>query len=159
MNRILMEEILKKMKSGLKRGDNIGNFKVGALFALGSQLEALFYFVGHELGSKFETKQIKEINGIVDNLKQISSEYHLGEIIIKEKADDHITFILKECGSCKDFPETFKSEGTFCSFEAGLFAGIVEKITSKHVFAQELACKLQKGVENCQFIIVLPEEE
>lgn len=159
MDRILMEEILKKMKHSLMNGENIGDFKVGALFALGNQLEAIFYFVGHELGSKFEVNQSSGTDLIIENLKRISADFHLGEILITEKSDDHITFYLENCGSCKEFPNSFSSKNTFCSFEAGLFAGIVEKITNKHTFAQELVCRLQPDIKNCQFMIVIPKDE
>jgi len=157
MNRILLEEILSKMMINLRDGEKIGDFKVGALFALGSQLEAIFYYVGHELGSKFEIKQAKDIDSIILHIEDIAEKYHLGKIIIEEKSEDHITFNLQNCQSCMDFPGTFKSETGFCSFEAGLFAGIVEKITNKHCFSQELACKLQ-GKEHCQFMIVIPND-
>ena len=159
MDRLLMEEILKKMKRSLQNGENIGDFKVGALFALGNQLEAIFYFVGHELGSKFVVSQTSGIDSIIESLKSISSDFHLGDILITEKSDDHITFYLENCGSCKDFPDSFSSKNTFCSFEAGLFAGIVEKITNKHCFAQELVCRLQQDIKNCQFMIVIPNDE
>jgi predicted hydrocarbon binding protein len=157
MNRILLEEILRKMKINLKNGEKIGDFKVGALFALGSQLEAIFYYVGHELGSKFEIEQSKDIDSIITHIEKIAEEYHLGKIMIEEKSEDHITFNLQGCRSCRDFPGTFKSETGFCSFEAGLFAGIVEKITAKHCFSQELSCRLQ-GNESCQFMIVIPND-
>ena len=95
MDRILMEEILKKMKGSLQNGENIGDFKVGALFALGNQLEAIFYFVGHELGSKFVVSQSTGIDSIIESLKRICSDFHLGDILITEKSDDHITFYLE----------------------------------------------------------------
>lgn len=154
-----MEEILKKMKKRLNEGSNIGDFKVGALFALGSQLEAIFYFVGHELGSKFDIDQTNKIEDIIKLLEHISSSYNLGSMSVDEKTNDHITFTLKECGSCRSFPDSFSSKSTFCSFEAGLYAGIVERITNKHCFAQELACKLQEGVKDCQFMIVIPQDD
>ena len=67
MNRILLEQMLEKMKKLLKDGKNIGELKIGALFALGNQLEAIFYFIGHELGSKLDDKL--EENDIAANLK------------------------------------------------------------------------------------------
>lgn len=159
MDRILLEHMLSKMRTGLKNKEDIGNFKIGALFALGSQLEAIFYFVGHELGSKFEVERENDIDKIIEKLKQITQEYNIGEFVLDEKTDDHITFTLKNCNSCKDFPTDFSSKSPFCSFEAGLYAGIVEKMSNKHCFAQEIACKLQSGVGDCQFMIVIPIEE
>ncbi|MBD3352775.1 MAG: hypothetical protein GF364_14905, partial [Candidatus Lokiarchaeota archaeon] len=152
MDRILLEYMLSKMKKGLKQGEDIGNIKIGALFALGSQLEAIFYFVGHELGSKFDVNVIQDQDEIIKNLVRISEEYNLGKFILDESSPDHITFTLDNCNSCRDFPDEFQSESPFCSFEAGVFAGIVERMTNKHCFAQELACKLQKNVSNCQFM-------
>ena len=43
MDRKLLEEMLRKMKMRLLQGEDIGNLKVGALFALGEQLSAIFY--------------------------------------------------------------------------------------------------------------------
>ena len=41
--------------------------------------------------------------------------------------------------------------------EAGLFAGIVERITGKYCFAQELECRLSgKEAHMCKFMIVVP---
>jgi predicted hydrocarbon binding protein len=162
MDRALLEHMLRRMKKQLIDGASIGNLKVGALFALGSQLEAIFYFMGHELGSKigegFEKRETK-VDKIVESLRMIAKEYHLGEFKLEEKTEEHITFDLIHCGSCSDFPPDFTSEATtFCSFEAGLFAGIVEKLTNTHVFAQELACRLQ-GNPSCQFMIVIPKDE
>ena len=74
MNRILLEEILSKMKTNLQNGEKIGDFKVGALFALGSQLEAIFYYVGHELGSKFEIEHAENIDSIISNIKAIGDD-------------------------------------------------------------------------------------
>jgi len=156
---MLLEHMLSKMKEALKRNESIGNLKIGALFALGSQLEAIFYFVGHELGSKFDYSPINSTKELIENLKKISKEYNIGEFTVIEEGDDHITFNLNKCNSCKDFPADFSSDSPFCSFEAGLYAGIVEKLTNKHCFAQELSCRLQKGIDTCQFMIVIPKNE
>ena len=93
----------------LLKGEDIGNLKVGALFALGKQLSAIFYYVGHELGSKIEIENgpITEIDKIIENLSKLCKKYHLGEIIIDEQDNGHITFHLQECNSCKDLPVQF----------------------------------------------------
>ena len=154
-----MESMLGKMKANLLEGKDIGNLKVGALFALGEQLSAIFYYVGHELGSKIDVENgpITEIDEIIEKLIETSNEYHLGNVVIDEKDHSHITFHLDECNSCKDLPETFPTEGSFCSFEAGLFAGIVDRMSNKRCFAQELECRLQ-GKSQCQFMIVIPTD-
>ncbi len=159
MDRNLLEKMLKSMKNKLRNGEDIGNLKVGALFALGKQLEAIFYYVGHELGFKFDVQSVNEVNMIVENLKQICVEFHLGDFIVEEQTPDHITFTLLKCNSCKEYPTEVPTKDTVCSFEAGLFAGIVEKMSNKHCFAQEMSCKLQEGVDNCQFMIVIPQDE
>jgi uncharacterized protein len=157
MNRVLLEQMLKKMKSFLGEGMNIGDLKIGALYALGNQLEAIFYFIGHELGSKLT--ETHESSDIAASLEALTNSYHLGDFILYENEVDHITFGLKECSSCKDID---KSEVNipqgFCSFEAGMYAGIVEKITGKHCFAQELECRLQEAGGICKFMIVIPPE-
>ncbi|MHA1583791.1 MAG: V4R domain-containing protein [Promethearchaeota archaeon] len=155
MNRILLEQMLKKMKELLAEGKSIGDLKIGALYALGNQLEAIFYFIGHELGSTldedFENKPMTEI------IIQLSKKYSLGEALIIENNEEHITFGLKHCSSCRyiDVPEVTVPQG-FCSFEAGLFAGVMEKMTGKHCFAQELECRLQGKSDMCKFMLVMP---
>lgn len=160
MDRKLMEEMLRRMKLRLLEGEDIGNLKVGALFALGEQLSAIFYYVGHELGSKIEIENapITEIDQIIAKFIEITRQYHLGEIIVDEQDKGHITFHLTECNSCKDLPEAIPSDSTFCSFEAGVFAGIVERMSNKRCFAQELECRLQGRASHCQFMIVIPTD-
>ena len=161
MNRILLEQMLQKMRSFLKQGKNIGDLKIGALYALGNQLDAVYYFVGHELGSTIESGKtpIVDTSILIETLKNYSEKYHLGKMIIDEYNDEHITFDLEDCPTCKEIevPSTEISQG-FCSFEAGLFAGLVEKITGKHCFAQELECRLQNKAQNCKFMIVIPSD-
>jgi predicted hydrocarbon binding protein len=148
--------MLEKMKNKLKSGEDIGNLKIGALFALGSQLEAIFYFIGHELGSKIELEH--SISNPVDSIIHVAKQYHLGKVDILEQDAAHISFRLDGCLSCSEIKRPdVKIEQGFCSFEAGLFAGYVEKLTKKHCFAQEIACRLQ-GNGHCDFMIVLPAE-
>ncbi|MBN2155934.1 MAG: hypothetical protein JW776_07820 [Candidatus Lokiarchaeota archaeon] len=160
MDRKLLEEMLRKMKMRLLQGEDIGNLKVGALFALGEQLSAIFYYVGHELGSKIEIRNgpITDIDQIIAKFIEVTKQYHLGQIVIDEKDVGHITFHLAECNSCKDLPTSIPSDNSFCSFEAGVFAGIVEHISNKRCFAQELECRLQGRTSHCQFMIVIPSD-
>ena len=160
MDRKLMEEMLSRMKARLLAGEDIGNLKVGALFALGEQLSAIFYYVGHELGTKIEVDNgpITEIDHIIAKFIEITQKYHLGEVVIDEKDAGHITFHLAVCNSCRDLPVALPSDSSFCSFEAGLFAGIVERMSNKRCFAQELECRLQGRATHCQFMIVIPTD-
>ena len=82
MDRKLMEEMLRRMKLRLLEGEDIGNLKVGALFALGEQLSAIFYYVGHELGSKIEVDNgpITEIDKIIEKFIEISEKYHWAKL-------------------------------------------------------------------------------
>lgn len=158
MNRILLEEMLKKMKQLLEKGDDIGNLKIGALYALGNQLDAIYYFMGHELGGVLEPEILQD-GQIIPALKKLTLKYHLGIFHIEEENAEHITFSLEQCSSCKDIGVTkLQIPQGFCSFEAGLYAGIVEKMTGKHCFAQELECRLQGTASNCKFMIVIPPE-
>jgi predicted hydrocarbon binding protein len=159
MNRILLEGMLKKMKLLLENGTNIGDLKIGALYALGNQLEAIFYFIGHELGSTMDEDTLEKTN-LVEALKKVTEKYHLGVFHFIEENSDHITFGLEHCSSCKDIDiPKIKIQQGFCSFEAGLFAGIVEKMTGKHCFAQELECRLSGDEASmCKFMIVIPND-
>jgi predicted hydrocarbon binding protein len=154
MNRPLLETVLTQMKEGLRAGETIGDLKIAALFALGSQLEAIFYYLGHELASKFDVNPANEPDPIVRQLQDICAKYHLGTIQPTQKTPQQITFTLAN-GYSTRFVKTdqLRTQNTFCSFEAGLFAGLVEKMTKNHVFAQEINCKCQ-GKPACEFMVV-----
>ena len=64
MDRQLLSKILTQMKNHLKVGKEIGDMKVGALLALGHQLEAIFYYLGHELGTFLNIKQGQDVSKI-----------------------------------------------------------------------------------------------
>ncbi len=154
MNRQLLETVLSQMKEGLRAGEAIGDLKIAALFALGSQLEAIFYYLGHELASKFDVNPANKPDKIVQQLQDVSSKFHLGTIQPTQQTDQQITFSLANGYSTRFIKsEQLHTQNTFCSFEAGLFAGLVEKMTKNHVFAQEINCKCQ-GKPACEFMVV-----
>ena len=159
MDRKLLSKILTQMKKHLKDGREIGDMKVGALLALGHQLEAIFYYLGHELGTILKVRQLKEVSQIPDGLKEIIKEFNLGEMEITESSDEIIQLRLKGHSSIKDLlNKGIKTEGSFCAFEAGLLAGIVEHMTNIHCFAQEVDCGLQSGNAYCEFMIVFQKD-
>jgi len=159
MDRQLLSKILTQMKTHLKSGKEIGDMKVGALLALGHQLEAIFYYLGHELGTTLNVKQVKDVNKIPDELKALVKEYNLGKIDITDSSDEIIQLTLADHSSIKDLiNKGIKTEGSFCSFEAGLLAGIVERMTNIHCFAQEVNCSLQTGKNYCEFMIVFQKD-
>ena len=159
MDRQLLSKILTQMKTHLKSGKEIGDMKVGALLALGHQLEAIFYYLGHELGTTLNVKQVTDVNNIPDELKALVQEYNLGKIEIIDSSDEIIQLKLGEHSSIKDLiNKGIKTEGSFCSFEAGLLAGIIERMTNIHCFAQEVNCSLQTGENYCEFMIVFQKE-
>lgn len=159
MDRQLLSKILTQMKTHLKSGKQIGDMKVGALLALGQQLEAIFYYLGHELGTTLNVKQVKDVDKIPDELKRLIQEYNLGEIDITDSSDEIIQLTLADHSSIKDLiNKGIKTKGSFCSFEAGLLAGIVERMTNIHCFAQEVNCSLQTGKSFCEFMIVFQKD-
>ncbi|MHA1411385.1 MAG: hypothetical protein ACTSO4_02115 [Promethearchaeota archaeon] len=159
MDRQLLSKILTQMKKHLKAGKEIGDLKVGALLALGHQLEAIFYYLGHELGTYFKVKQVNDVKLVPEMLKKIISEYHIGTAEIIDSSEEIIQLRLRDHSSIKDLiNKDIKSEGNFCSFEAGLLAGIVEHMISSHCFAQEVSCSLQTGEKYCEFMIVFQED-
>jgi len=96
---------------------------------------------------------------IPEELKKIVLDYNIGEIIIKEATEEIITLNLKRHSSTKDLiGKGIKSDGNFCSFEAGMLAGIVERMTNTHCFAQELNCSVQTGDDFCEFMIVFQKD-
>jgi len=159
MDRQLLSKILTQMKNHLKSGKEIGDMKVGALLALGHQLEAIFYYLGHELGTTLKGKQKIDVNKIPDELKELIREYNLGKVEIIDSSDEIIQLKLRDHSSIKDLiNKGIKTEGSFCSFEAGLLAGIVERMTNTHCFAQEVNCSLQTGNNYCKFMIVFQKD-
>ena len=146
MDRQLLSKILAQMRKNLKEGKSIGDMKVGALLALGHQLEAIFYYLGHELGTTLKVKQVKDTDQIPVALKDIISQFNLGEVEITESSDEIVQLKMKGHSSIKDLiKKGIKTTGSFCSFEAGLLAGLVEKLSDRHCFAQEIGCSLQTG--------------
>ncbi len=159
MDRQLLSKILAQMRKNLKEGKSIGDMKVGALLALGHQLEAIFYYLGHELGSTLKIKTVKDIYQIPEELKRIINEFNLGSVEITESTDEIIQLKLKDHSSIKDLiKKGIKTAGSFCSFEAGLLAGVVEKLSDRHCFAQELGCSLQTGENYCTFMLVFQKD-
>ncbi|MFX0006737.1 MAG: hypothetical protein ACFFA7_13985 [Promethearchaeota archaeon] len=160
MDRQLLSKILVQMKKNLKEGKDIGDMKVGALLALGHQLEAIFYYLGHELGTILKIKSVKDVTQIPDELKRIISEYNLGKVEITESTEEIVQLNLRDHSSIKDLMKKgIKTAGSFCSFEAGLLAGVVEKLSDRHCFAQELGCSLQTGENYCEFMIVFQSQD
>jgi len=159
MDRQLLSKILSQMKKNLKEGKDIGDMKVGALLALGHQLEAIFYYLGHELGTTLKVKNVKDTTQIPEELKKLISEYNLGEVEITESTEEIVQLRLKGHSSIKDLMKKgIKTSGSFCSFEAGLLAGVVEKLSDRHCFAQEVGCALQTGESYCDFMIVIQKD-
>lgn len=159
MDRQLLSKILAQMRKNLKDGKSIGDMKVGALLALGHQLEAIFYYLGHELGTTLKVKQAKDVTQIPNELTDLISQFNLGEIEITEATDEIIELKMKDHSSIKDLiRKGIKATGSFCSFEAGLLAGIVEKLSDRHCFAQEIGCSLQTGEDYCTFMIVFQKD-
>ncbi|MFX1313231.1 MAG: hypothetical protein ACFFHD_11550 [Promethearchaeota archaeon] len=159
MDRQLLSKILAQMRKNLKEGKSIGDMKVGALLALGHQLEAIFYYLGHELGSILKVKELKSPNQIPDELRKLISDYKLGEVEISESTGEIVQLKLRNHSSINDLiNKGIKTTGSFCSFEAGLLAGVVEKMSDVHCFAQELECSLQSGKNYCEFMIVFQKD-
>jgi hypothetical protein len=104
-------------------------------------------------------RDVNEVKKIPEILKKIVADYHIGKITITESTDEIITLNLKNHSSSKDLIGTeIKSQGNFCSFEAGMLAGVVEKMSNLHCFAQELNCGIQTGNDFCEFMIVFQRE-
>ena len=159
MDRQLLSKILAQMRKNLKEGRDIGDMKVGALLALGHQLEAIFYYLGHELGSILKVKPVKDISQVSEELIQIIADFNLGSAEITESTEEIIQLKLKDHSSIKDLMKKgIKTTGSFCSFEAGLLAGVVEKLSDRHCFAQELGCSLQTGNNYCEFMLVFQKD-
>ena len=115
--------------------------------------------MGHELASLFEVKDATELEDIVKELETIVSKFHVGKVTITECSEETIKLQLEGHASSRDLiNKNITSETPFCSFEAGILAGIVEKITNLHCFAQELSCSLQSNETFCEFLIVFQRD-
>ena len=156
MNRKLLSKILSQMKKHLKKGKSIGDMKVSALLALGQQLEAIFYYLGHELGTILQVRETKNVEKISEALASVISQYNIGEVEIMKTTNELIQLKLRGHSSIKDLINTgIETNESFCSFEAGLLAGIVERMSDIHCFAQELTSDLSDG--HSEFMIVFQE--
>mgnify|MGYP006277953153 CR=1 FL=1 len=159
MDRQLLSKILSRMKQYLTDDKEIGDMKLAALLALGHQLEAIFYYLGHELGTILNVGKVDNVSEIPEKLKELVEKYHIGKATITESSEEIVQLQLEGHSSIKDLiGANIKTDGNFCSFEAGLLAGIVEKMSSNHCFAQELNCALQTQKNYCEFMIVFQEE-
>jgi predicted hydrocarbon binding protein len=159
MDRQLLSEILAQMKKHLLDKKEIGDMKVGALLALGHQLEAIFYYLGHELGTILKVHQVRDVLEIPEALTGIIQEYHLGEVEIIASSEEIIQLKLRGHSSIKDLiNKGIRTDGSFCAFEAGMLAGIVERMINFHCFAQEVNCSLQTGENFCEFMIVFQKD-
>ena len=159
MDRQLLSGILAQMRDHLEKGKEIGDMKVGALLALGHQLEAIFYYLGHELGTILKVKQLKDVSQIPESLIKIIHDYNLGKVEITDSSEEIIQLKLRDHSSIKDLiGKGIKTDGSFCSFEAGVLAGIVERMINFHCFAQEVNCALQTGEDFCEFMIVFQKD-
>ena len=129
------------------------------MLALGHQLEAIFYYLGHELGTILNAPQVDDIKKIPEELKRIITEYNIGEATITESSDEIVQIKLRGHSSVKDLIGLdIENPVNFSSFEAGMLAGIVEKMSNVHCFAQELSFNLQKGSDYCEFMIVFQQD-
>lgn len=115
--------------------------------------------MGHELGTILNVKQLKDTSQIPEGLRETIKEFNLGEMEIIESSDEIINLKLKGHSSIKDLlGKGIKTEGSFCAFEAGMLAGIVEHMVNIHCFAQEVDCGLQSGNDYCEFMIVFQKD-
>ena len=106
-----------------------------------------------------KVKPVKDISQISQELQRIIAEFNLGSAEITESTEEIIQLKLKDHSSIKDLMKKgIKTTGSFCSFEAGLLAGIVEKLSDRHCFAQELGCSLQTGQNYCEFMLVFQKD-
>ena len=106
-----------------------------------------------------KVSQLTEVSQIPDALSEIINEFNLGEMEIIDSSDEIIQLRLKGHSSIKDLlNKGIKTEGSFCAFEAGMLAGIVEHMINIHCFAQEVDCGLQSGNNYCEFMIVFQKD-
>ena len=111
------------------------------------------------MGTTLKVKQVKDTGQIPVALKDIISQFNLGEVEITESSDEIVQLKMKGHSSIKDLiKKGIKTTGSFCSFEAGLLAGVVEKLSDRHCFAQEIGCSLQTGENYCEFMIVFQKD-
>jgi len=111
------------------------------------------------LGTTLKVKQVKDVDQIPNALKNLISQFNLGEVEITESSDEIVQLKMEGHSSIKDLiKKGIKTTGSFCSFEAGLLAGVVEKLSDRHCFAQEIGCSLQTGENYCEFMIVFQKD-
>jgi len=111
------------------------------------------------LGTIISVKEVKDVSDIPEALKKVAEEYSIGDITITESTNEIIQLRMEGHSSIKDLIDKgIKTKGSFSSFEAGMLAGIVEKLTNIHCFAQELSNALETGKNYCEFMIVFQKD-
>jgi hypothetical protein len=114
------------------------------------EVDGLLYSLGYELGKEVMSEKIKG-TALEDVLKELSSYWkhaHLGEIEIIEK-NDNVVLRVVECFDCVTMPDIGKN---LCFFDAGIFAGTLEKILQRKYSVREVKC-WGTGYEYCEFEI------
>ena len=106
--------------------------------------------------------EIKYGDDIATSLVNLSKNYNIGELeIIENSLPQSITFSIYGAQSSQDIdPPKDKTHipSGICSFEAGLFAGYVEKCSGKHCFSQQLESKVG-GDPKDKFMLVFSSSD
>jgi hypothetical protein len=114
------------------------------------EIDGLLYSLGYELGREVMSQKIagNELGDVLRELSNYWKRTNLGEIEIIRK-NDTVVLRIVECFDCMSMPNIGK---TLCFFDAGIFAGTLEKLLQKKYSVREVKC-WGTGYEYCEFEI------
>jgi len=101
---------------------------------IGPMVANIWYQGGHRLGHAIVSSgRVKNL----DDLKAFMIEHKIGLLDVLENSEDSTKINLYECIACSGIPNIGKA---VCTFEAGLIAGVLEKLTGKNLRVVEKYC-------------------
>jgi hypothetical protein len=112
------------------------------------EVDGLLYSLGYELGKEVMGEKIqgKSLDRVVEGLAEYWRHTGLGEIEVVNR-DDTLVLRIMECFDCVSMPNIGK---TLCFFDAGIFAGTLEKNLKQKYSVREVKC-WGTGYEYCEF--------
>lgn len=117
---------------------------------MGEEGESILYSIGYDIGRESIAGSIKsaDMEGILDEIAKLWSEFHLGIMKVAENGKV-VKIRVFECFDCGGLPDVGK---TFCFFDTGIIAGVLDsKLGGKHS-VEEVKCS-GTGYEYCEFEI------
>lgn len=109
----------------------------------GPAATATGYLAGKKLGQALPVARLEDF-------LQLCEELRLGRVHVREIAGGHFHVDVEECVTCAGLQPVGRP---LCSFESGLIAGAVQRITGQPTHSRETTCIGGLGDATCGFEI------